>query len=267
MVDKIINRIVKEKLKCLSRTSNYGLRALIQANGLEDTEISSYHVGFVLGPCINASGRLDTASRSLALFLSEDAENAARLAGDLTALNQSRKAMTEQGKDEAIKLVEETADGRDRVLVLYLPECHESLAGIIAGRIRERYHKPTFVLTRSETGVKGSGRSIEAYSMYDELVRCSELLEKFGGHPMAAGLSLKEENVGEFRRRINQNCTLTEDELMPKVVIDVPMPLYYAGRELVEAFSSGTLWKGEYEAFVCGEGTSCFRTPDFGQKS
>lgn len=229
--------IVKEGLKCLSRTSNYGLRALIQANGLEDTEISSYHVGFVLGPCINASGRLDTASRSLALFLSEDAENAARLAGDLTALNQSRKAMTEQGKDEAIKLVEETADGRDRVLVLYLPECHESLAGIIAGRIRERYHKPTFVLTRSETGVKGSGRSIEAYSMYDELVRCSELLEKFGGHPMAAGLSLKEENVGEFRRRINQNCTLTEDELMPKVVIDVPMPLYYAGRELVEQLS------------------------------
>lgn len=229
--------IVKEGLKRLSETSNYGLRALIQANGLEDAVISSYHVGFVLGPCINASGRLDTASRSLALFLSEDAGTAARLAGDLTALNQSRKSLTEQGKDEAVKLLEETPVGKDRVLVLFLPDCHESLAGIIAGRIRERYHKPAFILTRGETGVKGSGRSIEAYSMYDELVKCADLLERFGGHPMAAGLSLKEENVNEFRRRLNQNCTLTEEELVPKVVIDVPMPLGYAGKELVEQLS------------------------------
>lgn len=229
--------IVKEGLKRLSHTSNFGLRALIQANGLEGGRISSYHVGFVLGPCINASGRLDTASRSLALFLSKDAETAARLAGDLTALNQSRKALTEQGKDQAAEQVEKTPAGKDRVLVLYLPDCHESLAGIIAGRIREKYNKPVFVLTKGEAGVKGSGRSIEAYSMYDELVKCADLLDKFGGHPMAAGLSLQEEKVDEFRRRLNENCTLTEEELMPKVVIDVPMPLSYVNRSLVEQIS------------------------------
>lgn len=229
--------IVKEGLKKLPNTANYGLRALIQANGLEGGRISSYHVGFVLGPCINASGRLDTASRSLALFLSSDAEEAARLAGDLTDLNQSRKALTEQGKEQAVKLVEETSLGKDRVLVVYLPDCHESLAGIIAGRIRERYHKPAFVLTKAENGVKGSGRSIENYSMYEELVKCADLLDKFGGHPMAAGLSLQEENVNAFRKRLNENCTLTEAELTPKVVIDVPMPLSYANKELIHQIS------------------------------
>lgn len=229
--------IVKEGLKRLCNTKNLGLRALIEANGLSDSRISAYHVGFVLGPCINASGRLDTASRSLALFLSKDKDTAARLAGDLSALNESRKALTEQGKEKAVELVETTDMGRDRVLVLYLPECHESLAGIIAGRIREKYNKPSFVLTKGAEGVKGSGRSIEAYSMYEELVKCEDLLEKFGGHPMAAGLSLKEENVERFRRRLNENCTLTEEDLTPKIVIDVPMPLSYVNRNLIEQIS------------------------------
>ena len=229
--------IVKEGLRKLPNTANDGLRALIEANGLAGGVISSYHVGFVLGPCINASGRLDTASRSLALFLSSDREEAARLAGDLTALNQSRKALTEKGKEEAISLVEKTSLRDDRVLVVYLPECHESLAGIIAGRIREKYHKPAFVLTKAENGVKGSGRSIESYSMYDELVKCADLLDKFGGHPMAAGLSLQEKNVEAFRKRLNKNCTLTEEELRQKIVIDVPMPLSYVSKELVHQIS------------------------------
>ena len=232
------NRIlVKEGLKRLSHTSNKGLRELIRANGLEDGAITAYHVGFVLGPCINASGRLDTAARSLKLLCAETEEEAAKLAGDLTALNQSRKALTEEGKEEAIRIVEETAIGQDRVLVIYLPDCHESLAGIIAGRIREKYNKPVFVLTKGETMIKGSGRSIESYSMFEELVKCGDLMEQYGGHPMAAGLSIREENVEEFRRRLNENCTLTEKDLMPKIVIDVPMPVSYINKELVEEIS------------------------------
>lgn len=229
--------IVKEGLKRLENTKNPGLRALIAANGLEGGRITAYHVGFVLGPCINASGRLDTASRSLKLLCEEDADAAAREAGDLLALNQSRKAMTEKGKEEAVRLIEETELKKDAVLVVYLPECHESLAGIIAGRIREKYYKPVFVLTRGENGVKGSGRSIEAYSMYDELVKCRELLEQFGGHPMAAGLSLQEENVELFRRKLNENCNLTEKELTPKITIDVPMPISYLTKGLTEELS------------------------------
>ena len=232
------NRIlVKEGLKRLSHTSNKGLRELIRANGLEDGPITAYHVGFVLGPCINASGRLDTAARSLKLLCAETEDEAAKLAGDLTALNQSRKALTEEGKEAAIRIVEETEIGHDRVLVIYLPDCHESLAGIIAGRIREKYNKPVFVLTKGETIVKGSGRSIESYSMFEELVKCGDLMEQYGGHPMAAGLSIKEENVEEFRRRLNENCTLTERDLAPKILIDVPMPVSYINKELVEEIS------------------------------
>ena len=232
------NRIlVKEGLKRLSHTSNKGLRELIRAIGLEDGEITAYHVGFVLGPCINASGRLDTAARSLKLLCAETEEEAAKLAGDLTALNQSRKALTEEGKEEAIRIVEETEIGQDRVLVIFLPDCHESLAGIIAGRIREKYNKPVFILTKGETMVKGSGRSIESYSMFDELVKCDDLMEQYGGHPMAAGLSIKEENVEEFRKRLNENCTLTEKDLRPKILIDVPMPVSYINKELVEEIS------------------------------
>ena len=232
------NRIlVKEGLKRLSHTSNKGLRELIRANGLEEGPITAYHVGFVLGPCINASGRLDTAARSLKLLCAETEDEAAKLAGDLTALNQSRKALTEEGKEAAIRIVEQTEIGQDSVLVIYLPDCHESLAGIIAGRIREKYNKPVFVLTKGETMVKGSGRSIESYSMFEELVKCGDLMEQYGGHPMAAGLSIKEENVEEFRRRLNENCTLTEKDLAPKILIDVPMPVSYINKELVEEIS------------------------------
>lgn len=226
--------IVKEGLKKLSSTSFEGLKALICVNNLEGAEITAYHVGFVIGPCINASGRLDTAARSLELLLADNMEDAMRLADDLYDLNQSRKAMTEQGKEQAIQSIEENNLGKDRVLVVYLPDCHESLAGIIAGRIREAYNKPVFVLTKGADGVKGSGRSIEAYSMYEELVKCSDLLTQFGGHPMAAGLSMEEKNVELFRRRLNDNCTLTEQDLIPKIMIDVPMPISYLSKKLTE---------------------------------
>ena len=232
------NRIlVKEGLRRLPNTKNKGLQELIRANNLEDSKITAYHIGFVLGPCINASGRLDTAARSLALLNAPTKEEAAKLAGDLTALNQSRKALTEKGKEEAIQLIETTELKNDRVLVVYLPECHESLAGIIAGRLREKYHKPAFVLTRGEKCVKGSGRSIESYSMYDELIKCADLMVQFGGHPMAAGLSIEEENIEKFREQLNQNCTLTEEDLRPKIVIDVAMPISYITKELVEQIS------------------------------
>lgn len=232
------NRIlVKEGLRRLKETKNPGLQELIRANALEDAKITAYHIGFVLGPCINASGRLDTAARSLQLLNAQTIEEAAKLAGDLTALNQSRKALTEKGKEEAIRLIETTDLKKDRVLVVYLPDCHESLAGIIAGRLREKYHKPAFVLTRGETSAKGSGRSIESYSMYEELVKCADLMVQFGGHPMAAGLSIKEENIEAFRRQLNENCTLTEEDLRPKIVIDVPMPVSYITKELVEQIS------------------------------
>lgn len=232
------NRIlVKEGLKRLPYTKNKGLQALIRVTGLEGSRISSYHIGFVLGPCINASGRLDTAARSLRLLQCEDAGEAARLAGDLKALNDSRKALTEKGKDAAIQLIENTDLKKDPVLVVYLPECHESLAGIIAGRIREKYNRPVFVLTKGEKGVKGSGRSIQQYSMFEELVKCGDLLDQYGGHPMAAGLSLPEENVSLLRKRLNEQCNLTEEDLIPKVIIDVPMPISYISTKLVEQLS------------------------------
>ena len=226
--------IVKEGLKKLSSTSFEGLKALIRVNNLEGAEITAYHVGFVIGPCINASGRLDTAARSLELLLADNMEDAMKLADDLYDLNQSRKAMTEQGKEQAIQSIEENNLGKDRVLVVYLPDCHESLAGIIAGRIREAYNKPVFVLTKGADGVKGRGRSIEAYSMYEELVKCSDLLTKCGGHPMAAGLTREEKNVELFRRQLNDNCTLTEQDLIPKIMIDVPMPISYLSKKLTE---------------------------------
>ena len=229
------NRIlVKEALKLLKTTSHPGISALIEVNEISRETISAFHIGFVLGPCINASGRLDTAARSLELLLADNMEDAMKLADDLYDLNQSRKAMTEQGKEQAIQSIEENNLGKDRVLVVYLPDCHESLAGIIAGRIREAYNKPVFVLTKGSDGVKGSGRSIEAYSMYEELVKCSDLLTQFGGHPMAAGLSMEEKNVELFRRRLNDNCTLTEQDLIPQIMIDVPMPISYLSKKLTE---------------------------------
>lgn len=232
------NRIlVREGLKMLRETAHPGMSALIEVNELPRERLSAFHIGFVLGPCINAGGRLDTAKRALELLDTQDYELALRRAKELKDLNDERKTMTEQGVKAGIRQIENGPLRDDRVLVVYLPDCHESLAGIIAGRIREKYYKPVFVLTRGENGVKGSGRSIEAYSMYDELVKCRELLEQFGGHPMAAGLSLKEENVELFRRKLNENCTLTEKELTPKITIDVPMPISYLTKELTEELS------------------------------
>lgn len=232
------NRIlVKEGLQRLHHTTNLGLQELIQVNNLEPENISPYHIGFILGPCLNASGRLDTAKRALQLLLADSREEAAVLAGDLKNLNESRKEMTAQGLEKAIEQVESTSMMEDTVLVVFLPECHESLAGIIAGRLRERYHKPSFVLTRGEEGVKGSGRSIESYSMYEKLCECKEYLTKFGGHPMAAGLSLEEENVERFRRKLNEQSGLTEEDLVEKVTIDVPMPIHYIRKDLVQELS------------------------------
>lgn len=227
------NRIlVREGLKRIHTTMNPGMRALILQNKLEPEQISSYHFGFVLGPCINASGRLETAKIALNLFLQEDVKKASAIAAELVDLNAQRKDMTAEGVELAMQQVEEGNTG-EKVLVVYLPDVHESLAGIIAGRIRETCHKPTFVLTKSEDGVKGSGRSIEAYSMYEELCKCQELFTKFGGHPMAAGLSLPEANVEIFREKINACCGLTEEDFIPKIKIDIPMPVDYPDIPLV----------------------------------
>ena len=230
------NRIlVKEGLKRICTTSNPGMRALVLQNGLELEQVNSYHFGFVLGPCINASGRLDTAKISLNLFLEEDYEKAADIARELVELNIQRKDMTAEGVELAKAMVEEQ-HSKDKVLVVYLPKVHESLAGIIAGRIREAYHKPVFVLTKGEEGVKGSGRSIEEYSMYEEMCKCKDLFTKFGGHPMAAGLSLPEENVTVFREKINELCELTEEDLIEKIKIDIAMPAGYADMNLIREF-------------------------------
>lgn len=249
------NRIlVKEGLKRIQNTNNEGLKALIRVNNLENREITAYHIGFVLGPCINASGRLSTAKRALELLLSKDTKEASVLAEDLKELNDSRKDMTVKGVERAVEIIENTELKNDRVLVVYLPECHESLAGIIAGRIRERYTKPVFVLTKGEEGAKGSGRSIEAYHMFQEMVKCRELLTKFGGHPMAAGLSMEEENIEKFRRKLNENCTLTEEDMVEKIVIDVPMPMSYVTIPLIRQL-------GQLEPF--GKGNT---KPIFAQK-
>lgn len=229
------NRIlVRYGLKRLEQTKNPGYRALIRVNGLEGKALTAYHIGFVIGPCINASGRLDTAKRALNLLGAADRLEAEELAGDLKALNDSRKALTVKGTEEAVRQIEGTELKADRVLVVYLPECHESLAGIIAGRIRERYYRPCFVLTDGEDGVKGSGRSIEGYHMFEEMTKVRELFTRYGGHPMAAGLSMESENIEELRRRLNGNCTLTEEELTPGVAYDAVLPIEYAGEQLIE---------------------------------
>lgn len=230
--------IVKEGLKLMASTTNLGLKALLMVNGIEEKALTPYHAGFVIGPCMNASGRLDTAERALCLFDCKEWKEAVMIAGDLKSLNDSRKLMTEQGVEEAIKQVEENGLGRERVLVIYLPDCHESLAGIIAGRIREKYGKPVFVLTKGEEGVKGSGRSIENYSMYEEMTACKELFTKYGGHKMAAGLSLPDEaSVEVFRTMLNENCRLTEEDFQEVVHIDVAMPLAYADKSFIRELS------------------------------
>lgn len=228
------NRVfVKKGLELLKTTKNEGLHALMQCTGVDTTNLNTYHIGFVLGPCINAGGRLDTAKRALELLNASNRREAVTLAADLKELNDSRKEMTEEGVEEAVRQIESSSWKDDQVLVVYLPKCHESIAGIIAGRIKERYYRPTFVLTRGETGVKGSGRSIEAYDMFAEMSRCRELFTKFGGHKLAAGLSLEEENVEVFRKRINELADLTEDDLQMKVSIDMRLPFPYINEELI----------------------------------
>lgn len=240
------NRIlVKEALKSMSHSANLGLRSLIRVHDLNPEKLSAHHIGFVLGPCFNATGRLDTAARTLELLECESEREGILLAAELKRLNVSRKEMTEAGVEEAeIKIQEESLD-KDSVMVVYLPDCHESLAGIIAGRLREKYYKPVFVLTKAEDCVKGSGRSIETYHMYEEMSKCKELFLKFGGHKLAAGLSLEEENIEILRKTLNQNCNLTADDLEEKILIDVPMPMSYVTMdflkelELLEPFGTG----------------------------
>lgn len=228
------NRVfVKKGLELLKTTKNEGLHALMQCTGVDTANLNTYHIGFVIGPCINAGGRLDTAKRALELLNASNRREAVTLAADLKELNDSRKEMTEEGVEEAVRQIESSSWKDDQVLVVYLPECHESIAGIIAGRIKERYYRPTFVLTRGESGVKGSGRSIEAYDMFAEMSRCRELFTKFGGHKLAAGLSLEEEKVEVFRKRINELADLTEEDLQMKVSIDMRLPFPYINEELI----------------------------------
>ena len=228
------NRVfVKKGLELLKTTKNEGLHALMQCTGVDTANLNTYHIGFVIGPCINAGGRLDTAKRALELLNASNRREAVTLAADLKELNDSRKEMTEEGVEEAVRQIESSSWKDDQVLVVYLPKCHESIAGIIAGRIKERYYRPTFVLTKGETGVKGSGRSIEAYDMFAEMSHCRELFTKFGGHKLAAGLSLEEKNVEVFRKRINELADLTEDDLQMKVSIDMRLPFPYINEELI----------------------------------
>ena len=227
--------IVKYGLKKIGSTKNTGLRMLVEKNNLDINNLSAYHIGFVIGPCLNAGGRLKSAKVALRMLLEQDPDRVSGLADELKELNDVRKDMTAKGETEAIEQVERFYMS-DKVLVVFLPECHESLAGIIAGRLREHFHKPSFVLTRGEQSAKGSGRSIEAYHMYQGLCEVSDLLVKFGGHPMAAGLSIEESDIDEFRRRLNENAKLTEDDFVPQIWIDVPMPFEYVNEKIVDEF-------------------------------
>lgn len=225
--------IVKQGLRILNRTENSGLQALIRVNNLMETEIGAYHIGFILGPCMNASGRLDTAKRALALLMTDKESEAEILAGDLKALNDSRKDLTEQGVRQAVKIVEDNHLLSQKILVIYLPDCHESIAGIIAGRIREKYCRPVFILTKGEESVKGSGRSTENYNMIEEMMRCHDLFLHFGGHKMAAGLSIEENRIEEFSRRMNENCNLAIEDFYEKIVIDMVLPFSELSEKLV----------------------------------
>lgn len=229
------NRIaVRYALKKMKTTENPGMKCLIDVTGTDRNRMTPYTIGFILGPCINATGRLDSANRALSMFMAGSHEEALNIALELKSLNDSRKDMTEKFKDEAIDMIDAGDYDHDRILVVYLPDCHESLAGIIAGKLREKYGKPAFVLTRTEEGIKGSGRSIDCYDMYGEMTRCRELLDKFGGHKMAAGLSMKEENIDRFRKALNDNCILSEEEMQDKLTADIALPLSYATMKLAE---------------------------------
>lgn len=229
--------IVSYGLKQLQKTRHAGLCALMKVNSIHPERLSAYHLGFILGPCLNATGRLDSALRGVELLSCEDETMAGELASQLKHLNDIRKEMTTQGVEQAIVLVESKERKQDKVLLLYLPKCHESLAGIIAGRLREKYNHPTIVLTHAKDCIKGSGRSIERYSMFEELVKCKQYLLKFGGHPMAAGLSLREEKIEPFRNALNENCTLTEEDFVVKVSIDIVLALSGITKEMIQELS------------------------------
>lgn len=226
------NRIIaKAGLSLLKENTNIGLEALINRCELDKNNISSFHIGYIIGPCLNAAGRLETAKMGLELLLCDNKEKAEKLAEELVILNQKRKELTLEGEKKAVDYALKMEDSK--VLVIFLEDIHESIAGIIAGRIREKFNKPTIILTKGEEMVKGSGRSIEGYNMYEEINKCSKLLSRFGGHIMAAGVSLEEKNVEAFREMLNKNCSLTEDDYIKKVWIDVPMPLNYISGELI----------------------------------
>ncbi|MCR5580233.1 MAG: single-stranded-DNA-specific exonuclease RecJ [Pseudobutyrivibrio sp.] len=222
-------------LKAIEQTGNIGLSALLARNDLKGKPLSCYHLGFVIGPCLNASGRLDTASRAIELLMEEDQAKALAMANELVELNVQRKAMTQKGIDTAMEMIEGSDLSKDRVLVVYIPELHESLAGIVAGRIREAYTKPVLVITDAEDGAKGSGRSIPSYNMFEELTGVKDVFTKFGGHPMAAGVSLPKDRIEELRSRLNDRCTLTEDDMQEVVKLDCDMPLSYITEELVDS--------------------------------
>ena len=247
--------IVALGLKALERTKNIGMATLIERCGLGDKSLSAYHIGFVLGPCLNATGRLDSAAKAIRLLETDSPAQAAAIAAELQTLNEERKSMTAEGVEQARRQIAEEHMEEDRVLVIYLPALHESLAGIVAGRIREAYDRPAFVITDAREGAKGSGRSIPEYSMYDKLCECRELLDRFGGHPMAAGLNLARENIPKLRRRLNEQAKLREEDLVKKVMIDVPMPLSYITPKLIHQLEM-------LEPFGCGN-----PKPVFAQKN
>lgn len=226
--------IVKEGLKFLNNTKNIGLRALMKETGIENKEISTYHLGFVIGPCINASGRLDSATKAIKLLLIEDEQIAVSIAKELKNLNDERKELTAKGSDKIDSIINEENLLRDKVLVAYEEDIHESVAGIVAGRIKDKYNKPTIVLTQGKDSVKGSARSIKEYNMFEELTKCKDLLLRFGGHTMAAGLSLKEDNIEILRKALNKNTKLTEDDLIAKKYIDMALSLDYISYKLIE---------------------------------
>lgn len=234
--------IVREGLRLVAHTKNYGLSALMSVTGVSRDNISAYHIGFILGPCLNASGRLDSAKRALRMLVTDDRAEAERHAGELKDLNEERKKLTSEAVDKAIEMVENSSLKDDKVLVIFLPDCHESIAGIVAGRIREKYYRPVIVLTKGEEGAKGSARSIESYNMFEKLSECKELFTKFGGHPMAAGLSMPEENIPQFRKLVNERCGLSDDDLTETIWIDVPMPLEYINERVISEL-------GELEPF------------------
>lgn len=233
------NRIlVKEGLRRLKMTDNTGLRALLEVQGLIEKEIHAYHIGFVIGPCFNAAGRIDTVEKAFALLEESDYAEALALAGELKDINDTRKEMTKQAAEQAYEVLEKSGKVQEPVQIVLLPDCHESLVGIVAGRIKERYHHPVIVFTSVGDGlVKGSGRSIESYHMFDRLMECQDLMVRFGGHKMAAGMTLREDRLPELERRLNENAGLSEEEFMPVLDIDVALPIGHISERLIADLS------------------------------